>query len=437
MIFIVHSKTSAASVGRQLGLAEYSYYFVLKEFRPLLERLGIVVAVDDPEIEVDRIYQNALKHGERCLFLSFSPPQQTPVGNRCPTIPIFAWEFDTIPTEPFDDEPRNDWRFVFSRLGRAITHSNFTVDVVRAVMGPDFPIVSIPAPVWDRHAALYHRSRGRVDGRVGDLAISGTVVDSRRIDLELYTPQRYAAGKCPEPASIGLRPGERLRLDGIVYTAVFSPYDGRKNWFDMVSAFCWTFRETEDATLVLKLTHRDSREALVEMLRYLRKLTPFKCRVVLMDSYLSEEDYQSLVLATTYVVNTSHGEGQCLPLMEFMSAGRPAIAPRNSAMLDYITEGNAFVVASDVEPTQWPHDPRGAYRTFRHRLEFDSLMDAYRRSYALATERPEAYAAMSACASARLETHCSERVVADRLVRFLGLDVEKREQEVVGLRAAS
>lgn len=434
MIFIVHSKTSAASIERNLGISEYSYYFVLKEFRPLLERFGIVVAVDDPEGEVDRIYRNALAHGERCLFLSFSPPHQTPIGNACPTIPIFAWEFDTIPTEVFDDEPRHDWRLVFRRLGRAITHSDFTVRVVRAEMGPDFPIVSIPAPVWDRYAALYRRSSTPAIGQGADLAVTGTVVDTRRTDLERFAPRLRSAGLWPAPVSVGLPAGERLVLDGIVYTAVFSPYDGRKNWFDMVCAFCWVFRETPNATLVLKLTHHDSGNALTAMLGDLHKLTPFKCRVVLMDSYLSAADYEALVLATTYTVNTSHGEGQCLPLMEFMSAGKPAIAPRNSAMLDYISEDNAFIVASDVEPTQWPHDPRAAYRTFRHRLEFDSLMDAYRRSYALATERPDAYAAMAARASAALEAHCSEAVISDRLARFLGLDPA---EDAVGTRAAS
>ena len=47
-----------------------------------------------------------------------------------------------------------------------------------------------------------------------------------------------------------------------------------------------------------------------------------------------------------------------MPLMEFMSAGRPVIAPRHTAMADYIDESSAFIVASSPEHNVWPDDPR-------------------------------------------------------------------------------
>ena len=37
MLILVHSPTNAHTLAHNLGRAEYSYYFVLKEFRPLLE----------------------------------------------------------------------------------------------------------------------------------------------------------------------------------------------------------------------------------------------------------------------------------------------------------------------------------------------------------------------------------------------------------------
>src|SRR5471030_77618 len=99
MIIIIYSDTNAGSIEKNLGLPEYSYYFVLKEFKPILERMGIVVPVTDPAREVDAIYRNAQAHGESCVFLSFSPPHKTAIGLECPTIPVFAWEFNTIPQE--------------------------------------------------------------------------------------------------------------------------------------------------------------------------------------------------------------------------------------------------------------------------------------------------------------------------------------------------
>ena len=148
-------------------------------------------------------------------------------------------------------------------------------------------------------------------------------------------------------------------LDGVVYTSVFNPCDGRKNWEDMLSAFCVTFRDVDDATLVLKLTHHDAEEALSDILHHLYKNQSYRCRIVLIYGYLADADYERLVQATSYVVNTSYGEGQCLPLMEFMSCGKPAVAPRTTAMIDYLDADNAFLIDSTDELTAWPHDPRG------------------------------------------------------------------------------
>jgi len=43
---------------------------VLKEFRTLLEEMGILVALSDPAQEADRIWDNATRHGEDCIFFN-------------------------------------------------------------------------------------------------------------------------------------------------------------------------------------------------------------------------------------------------------------------------------------------------------------------------------------------------------------------------------
>mgnify|MGYP003945750237 FL=1 len=418
MIIIIYSETNAGSIASNLGLPEYSSYFVLKECRPVLEQLGIVVAVTDPAREVDEIYRSALAHGESCVFLSFSPPHKTVVDLACPTIPVFAWEFSTLPNEVWFGEPRHDWRYVFDKVGGAITHSAFTADSVRRAMTPEFPVASIPAPVWDRFAAIRKRLSiaNHPDGV--DLRVAGTVIDSRTVDLSPYSVPRRRDPKpnLVRPPALARREPVKVHIDGVVYTSVFNPYDGRKNWYDMVSAFCWAFRDVEDATLVLKLTHHDVRIGIDNLLENVYKLTPFKCRILLIHGYLSDADYESLVSATTYVLNTSHGEGQCLPLMEFMSCGKPAIAPRNTAMADYIDNENAFVLDSSTEPSHWPHDPRQAYRTLRYRIDWGTLLAAYKDSYRVARHEPGKYWQMAEHAVRRLQRHCSHAVTRERLL---------------------
>jgi len=419
MIYLIHSETEAGSITRNLGVSEYSYYFVLKEFRPLLESLGLVVAVSDPASEVDRLWANARVHGEDCIFLTFSPPHRTYVPKFCPTIPLFAWEFDSLPNETWNDDPRHDWRTVLRQTGGAITHSRFAVGVVQAAMRADYPIISLPAPVWDHFAPLYDpASTGLTAPRT--IQVRGRVYDTNGLDLTPYTPfSRRLHGQAPLPPAGGWLDEQSLTLSGVVYTTVFCPADGRKNWFDMICAFVWALRDRADATLVMKLTYRDAGNMVLAMLGDLAKLGTYQCRIVIIDGYLPDDAYRDLAALSSYTVNTSTGEGQCLPLMEYLSAGKPAVTPAHTAMADYITPGNAFIVASDHEPGIWPHDPREAVRTRRHRLEFDSLVAAYAESYETAKGNPARYRAMAAAAHTDLQRHCARDVILPALMDFM------------------
>lgn len=190
MIFIIYSDTTATTIANNLGLPEYSYYFVLREYRPVLEKMGKVIAVKTPEIEVDAIYDECRSRQEKCVFLSFSPPDKTLLNLRCPTIPVLAWEFCSIPNETWNNDPRNDWRNNFGKLGWAITHSTFAVSVIKAAVGEDFPIASIPAPVWDRFDKL-RQTLPRVKNFARTrLMVTGEVFDSRTTDLSAYAPNQ-------------------------------------------------------------------------------------------------------------------------------------------------------------------------------------------------------------------------------------------------------
>ncbi|UST85069.1 MULTISPECIES: glycosyltransferase [Pseudomonas] len=417
MLIIIHSETNRHTIAQNLGRSEYSYYFVLKEYRPVLERIGRVVEVADPQTEVDALYLECLSRGEPCVFLSFSPPHRTPVQLACPTLPVFAWEFSTIPNEAFAGEPRNDWRSVLHACGAAITHSSYTVNAVHEAMGAEYPIVAVPAPVWDRFAARGAKMPEQALATAYSLTIKGLVADSRTLNLNAFGPAHLRSGDGIDFAAPASE--QTLMLDGVVYTSVFNPGDGRKNWEDMLSAFCVCFRDVEDATLVLKLTHHDAEEALSDILHHLYKNQSYRCRIVLIYGYLADPDYEQLVQATRYVVNTSYGEGQCLPLMEFMSCGKPAVAPRTTAMIDYLSTANAFLIESTDELTAWPHDPRKAFRTLRYVTNWTSLCEAYRASYDVAKNQPQRYAEMSAQAVVSLQAFCSQTVAEQRLRGFL------------------
>ena len=425
MIIMVYTTYNAASIGEALGAPEYSYWFVRKAFIPVLERFGIVVPVTDPVREVPAIHASAAAHGQDCIFFSFDPPQKTILNLPVRTIPVFAWEFDTIPDEIWDDEPRHDWRHVLSQTGCAITHSDFSVAAVRRTMGQDYPIWSVPAPVYESHARFARQARPYQPPTT--LSFSGLVIDSRVVDLDVFSMNRsysdglealrglsrYLAGESPQTS---------VTVSGVIYTAVFNPIDGRKNFNDLLGGFLWAFRDIDDATLILKITHFDPVRGLMPVLADLNKHGRYKCRVLLLHGMLPEPQYRDLMRVTSYAVNASTNEGQCLPLMEFMSAGRPAISPAHTAMLNYVRPENSFVVSHSDRLAVWPHDSRQLYRSHRHMVSVKALIEAYRESYAVAKHAPSRYAAMSGAATEALSEYCSIETATRLLAEILGLD---------------
>jgi glycosyltransferase involved in cell wall biosynthesis len=140
-----------------------------------------------------------------------------------------------------------------------------------------------------------------------------------------------------------------------------------------------------------------------------------------MNGFYDLNDYGKLISATHIYVNVSHCEGLCMPLMEFMSCGKPAISPRHTAMEDYIDGSVAFIPHVSLERSTWPQDPRDLVRTLRYRLDWQTIYAAYQDSYRVARDAPEIYARMSEQAIEKLRDFCSKEVVKRQLAEFFGL----------------
>lgn len=452
MIILVSSKVTQSSIQHSLGKPEYSYFFLLEEFLPALERIAQVISVESAS-QVDSLYRQYSAGGEAVIFLSVSPPQQTPVGLQCPTVCLFAWEFANAPDQAWEGEPRNDWRHVFQRIAGAIACSRESADAVRQLMGQDYPVAAIPAPVWSRFHDLMPETGWQPLTENRLLQFAGHVIDSPTLGLSAsglvqhmprpgWTPPASKAEPKPRlrllsrlyhrtrlmmsrrraaaAQSAAAAPQEcHIELSGVVFSSVLNPRDGRKNWVDIITAFCWAFRDTTDATLVLKMTHHDLEYYRIVVLTLLSRLAPFKCRVLVIHGFLDDQQYRTLITATDFYVNASTGEGLCLPLMEFLAAGKPALAPKHTAMLDYLNEQMACLVHTSVEPACWAHDPHGTLRTYRHRLNWASLMQGYRDCYRLAHHDTASYQRMSHHAWQGLRSFSEVKTVARQLRRFL------------------
>lgn len=509
MNFILYSDINDRSISQNLGHPDSSYYFVLKAYRALLETLGRVHVVDSVA-DVDPAYRQLLAAGQESVFLSFTRPQKTPIDLECPTVCVVAWEYDSIPDEQWDNDPHQDWTRMLAKHGRAITLSSHAAKAIRRSMGEDFPVLVLPAPLWERFTAMREQPVSAPVNAGATLTVKGCIFDSRLMDLhpdnllpKPLTPEEQAefdaqleasrpppltlkrrfviarhflrlwvlnlgheqtppvprvrflqnwywegirdllsdtvhewlgkrlpniAGPIPLPVAVQPPPRDmpdtslqvETCVDGVVYVSVFRPSDGRKNWLQILSAFCAAFRDTPDATLVMKFTQSDLAAVYAHLMTPLTQLAPFSCRVVMIQGYLDDAEYARLYQAASFYVNASHCEGLCLPLMEFMACGKPVIAPDHTAMQDYIDESVGFVVGSSVEVCTWPHDPRMLFRAQRYRPDWGSLKQAYENSYRMAKTQPQDYQRMSLAAAERMHDYCAMPALQKRVADFFG-----------------
>lgn len=443
---------SGATRGRNLGTAGYSYDFVASLFEPLLAQCGDCEHIEDAEGRLAERAATLQAAGKRVVHVGFRAMQDSYVVPGVPNVIVPAWEFPDVPAEGFDGNPRNDWTAVAREVTRVIVHGEFTrASFERAGVTENVSVVPVPTPESyfdvpdldfdrspteririDRGAVVLggdEELQGDASNEMEPVAATGTAetIDATAVarqptrTWDTLRPVLKAAYKwiaqpfLPRWLETGVRTGiglaltelasDRLRqrcgaghvdLDGVVYTSIFNPRDGRKNWEDMLSAFLLGLGDRPDATLVLKLVGRDPSLA-NPVLGYYRSLDiPHRCRIVLIKEFLSDEEMLDLVRASTYYVTTTRAEGNCLPLMNYLAAGRPAVSPSHTAIADYFDSSCGFVVESHSEPCAWPQDSRLRSRTTWHRPVWTSLVDQLRESYTVAKTEPDQYAALAA-----------------------------------------
>jgi len=442
---LLSSYMSGATEGNRLGTAGYSYDFVARLFAPLLERLGKVIEIKKPSVEVPKVIQDARRENRDPILVSFRPFQDAYVTPSAANVVGPAWEFPGIPDDPFGGNPQDHWVETANRCALVLVGGPFTANAFRAA-GVTTPIRIVPVPTPETY---FHLPQWQGDLRttldcspyifdavdvrpfalggrprtVRERLLSGlrTIVFRtyrqivkpwlpRRIEPMVSTILRSAIMTWREQF-LPPRSARGLELSGIVYTSIFNPSDGRKNWEDMITAFLYALRDCADATLVLKLVS-STPQAINHVIGVYRRLAvSHRCRLVLIPDFLSEADMMKLARASTYYLTTTRAEGNCLPLMNYLAAGRPGVSPAHTAIADYFDAGVGFVVQSHPEPCAWPQDLRLRWRSTWHRLVWPSLVEQIRQSYHVAKQDRAAYDALAVAAREKMRQWAHPEVV--------------------------
>jgi glycosyltransferase involved in cell wall biosynthesis len=459
---LVTSMYTEGDLVRRLGRDAYSYRYVWRAFAPLLQRWAPTEEVSGPRSHIEQAAQRIHREGRTPIHLSFLPLHLMELLPGVPNVAVPAWEFPEIPATDQGGDPRMNWARVAAELDSLITHTHYSrnaflragvrtpVHVVPVPVRPEYfdvagwqpdqqMVLDCPCYVFPQPAELPRPARRWVGSDTGHLpsrpglrqlckkAIGALPPRLSNAALRAARATRAAAWAAREAlGEVDVRrlypPQPRLHLSGIVYSTILNPRDPRKNWLDLLTAFLLALGDCADATLVVKLVVSAQTEA--DVLRevfadYRGTGLAHRCRLVFISAYLSDAQLVRLAQASTFYLNASHAEGSCLPLQDFLAAGRPAVAPPNTGMADALDTDCAFLVDSHPEPARSPLDPDGPLATRWHRIVWQSLYEQVRASYETARGDVGRYHRLAEAARGRMTALAGREAVWPRLAAAL------------------
>lgn len=183
-------------------------------------------------------------------------------------------------------------------------------------------------------------------------------------------------------------------------------WEARKGWDLLLRAYVEEFGPHDAVTLVVAVPPADVEVAEVEVTTLVTELTgrprTEAPRVLLVPLALSDRDLPRLYRAADAFVLASRGEGWGRPYMEAMASGLPTIGTRWSGNLDFMHDGNAFLIDCrlvEVEPGsmygassghRWAEPSIPHLRELLRRVATDER-DARRRAHRARTEVFDGY----------------------------------------------
>jgi glycosyltransferase involved in cell wall biosynthesis len=314
-----------------LGVAHYSHDLVGRRIRQAINHLGIHTR----ELIRPEIYSSPDSYALLPDFLPgdmhiiFKPIEEIRILRGAFNVGCIIWEFDRLNEQAFSSNPLSNHLRVLKILDEVWCYCAFTRDVLRRYI-PNVHLIPPPFPIY---------TTGRLTApQAARMPDELSKVPAMRLETLQKDTLGNLLGKVPAPHWVLL--------------SIFNPHDLRKNIGNLIESFLLFQRDKPGAILLLKCIVDNSTVNLGNVHALIGRHAPLKAAVgniFVITQELSPDHLRGLYRLGDFYFCTSHCEGLGMPVIEAMAEGLIPISVNNTAMADYITDRNSFVIPSKPE----------------------------------------------------------------------------------------
>ncbi|WP_349571877.1 glycosyltransferase [Azotobacter salinestris] len=343
------------------GRAHYSYKSVKDKFCELFDESGQPwIELKNPEIYRDFNLKETIFSNQNTekVHISFKPPQYLRTAGGFKNIAHVAWEFERIrskyslqPVLPANDDIRMLLAFDQVWVGCEFTKSVFERHGLKSVH-------IIPAPIKTPPQNLTSRESNLQLSKLEKIKKENILCWPVSVRNHGFMYAEKSIKRAPVEISNLLRKAHKSR-DGKTFLQIVNPHDRRKNIKKLIKAFHAARHNHPDSILILKLTSPEKGEKVYEILRWFLDDSHALDAdgVYFTTDYISEAQKYTFMSLFDFYISPSRAEGQNLPLQEAMACGLVPVSTRNTAMLDYINESNAYIIPSSITEINHLNNP--------------------------------------------------------------------------------